>query len=966
MKSKPLNQPAFSAVSVLKKSIVPLMLLLTLGFSTVMASGVTPAIVSINIASANPTNAASVDFTVTFSTDVHGVDASDFTVVKSGTNGSVLQVTGTGSSYTVTINGVSGNGNLGLNLNASGTGILSDDTNDPIAETGFTGQSYTIDTTPATLTSGSYFSNNGYSSQYAKVNDNITLTVGFNEVLQSCTMTINGNAVATTPSNGNRNSTAVYTATGTDNEGNVPWTIQATDLAGNVRNYTNNDFGTFLAFDRTNPVVNIGAPVHAGVADLTDQVDYALNYTDANFNFSTLSTGDITLDKTGTADGTIQLNGSGTAYTVSVTGITGSGTLGFSVAANTAQDIPGNLADAGGPSAKIFVGALSNLTTTANLFGPTFDPLTTGGYTASVGELITSTTVTPTAADAGTTLQVRVNGGTYAAVTSGAASAPLPLIAGPNTIEVEATAPDAVTKEVYTLTVNRAYSSDATLTTIAATPNTKLTLVSGSNFRDYVASVKYNATTLAITATTREPMATITVNGVAVASGALSDPITLNADTTTIYTTITAGDGTTKKTYAVLVTRQLSTIATLATINLTPSAKLIRTTGTNYADYTATVETATSALHVTATAQDPGATITINGVPTMSGVQSDVIMLNADTTTIYTTVTAANVRIIKTYAILVTRKLSNVANLATIKTTPSSKLTLVAGTNFHDYTATAKSTTTAVSVTVTTREPSATVTVNGVPVASGALSAPVTLNADTTTIYTTSTAANGVTKKTYAILITRLPSDVATLATISTTPSSPLERSSGSNYVDYTTTVENATTELSITANAQQSAAKITVNGTPVNSGVLSAPVTLNTDTTTIFTTITAEDGTTQKTYAILVTREPSSSRFAANFARRGAVNDIIVHQNVSPNGDGQGDAMQIEGITAYPDNKLQIMNRSGNLVYEAKGYDNTTKAFSGRANNGKLQQAGTYFYSLEYKVGKETKRQTGYIVLKY
>ncbi|MEO6631846.1 MAG: gliding motility-associated C-terminal domain-containing protein, partial [Mucilaginibacter sp.] len=93
---------------------------------------------------------------------------------------------------------------------------------------------------------------------------------------------------------------------------------------------------------------------------------------------------------------------------------------------------------------------------------------------------------------------------------------------------------------------------------------------------------------------------------------------------------------------------------------------------------------------------------------------------------------------------------------------------------------------------------------------------------------------------------------------------------------------------------------------------------------------------------------------------------DIVVHQNLSPNGDGKSDALIIEGITSHPENKLQIISRSGNLVYQAKGYDNATKVFDGHANNGKLQQPGTYFYSLEYKDGKETKHKTGFIVLKY
>ncbi|MCO5949747.1 gliding motility-associated C-terminal domain-containing protein [Mucilaginibacter sp. RT5R15] len=48
-------------------------------------------------------------------------------------------------------------------------------------------------------------------------------------------------------------------------------------------------------------------------------------------------------------------------------------------------------------------------------------------------------------------------------------------------------------------------------------------------------------------------------------------------------------------------------------------------------------------------------------------------------------------------------------------------------------------------------------------------------------------------------------------------------------------------------------------------------------------------------------------------------------------------------------------------MVYEASGYDNQAKVFDGHSSvDGKLQQAGTYFYSLEYKDGKETKRKPG------
>jgi gliding motility-associated-like protein len=102
--------------------------------------------------------------------------------------------------------------------------------------------------------------------------------------------------------------------------------------------------------------------------------------------------------------------------------------------------------------------------------------------------------------------------------------------------------------------------------------------------------------------------------------------------------------------------------------------------------------------------------------------------------------------------------------------------------------------------------------------------------------------------------------------------------------------------------------------------------------------------------------------------AEQPIVADVLtIHQNVSPNGDGNSDVLLIDGIAAHPDNKLQIMSRNGVLVYETKGYDNAVKVFDGHSSiDGKLQQAGTYMYSLEYKDGNETKHKTGFIVLKY
>ena len=63
----------------------------------------------------------------------------------------------------------------------------------------------------------------------------------------------------------------------------------------------------------------------------------------------------ITLNATGTANGTVAVTGSGLTCTVTISNITGDGSLGISIAAGTASDLAGNMAPATGPSATFIV-----------------------------------------------------------------------------------------------------------------------------------------------------------------------------------------------------------------------------------------------------------------------------------------------------------------------------------------------------------------------------------------------------------------------------------------------------------------------------------------------------------------------------------------------------------------------------------------------------------------------------------
>ncbi|MCS7045072.1 MAG: hypothetical protein NZO58_01820, partial [Gemmataceae bacterium] len=126
---------------------------------TITAGDTTPPVVdSIVRADGNPTNAASVQFTVTFSENVTGVDASDFTLTTSGVSGaSITSVTGTGATRTVTVNTGTGSGTIRLDVVDDDT--IVDGAGNKLGGTGAgngdftTGEVYTIDKTAPVVVS---------------------------------------------------------------------------------------------------------------------------------------------------------------------------------------------------------------------------------------------------------------------------------------------------------------------------------------------------------------------------------------------------------------------------------------------------------------------------------------------------------------------------------------------------------------------------------------------------------------------------------------------------------------------------------------------------------------------------------------------------------------------------------------------------------------------------------------------
>jgi hypothetical protein len=107
-----------------------------------------PQVLSINRVGPELANPGSVQFQVSFSEPVAGVAASDFQVARSGSVSYTgpVSVSGSGASYTVTVNGVSGAGTLGLNLinNGSIHDLLTNSAQDHLLAGSFTGQTFQV------------------------------------------------------------------------------------------------------------------------------------------------------------------------------------------------------------------------------------------------------------------------------------------------------------------------------------------------------------------------------------------------------------------------------------------------------------------------------------------------------------------------------------------------------------------------------------------------------------------------------------------------------------------------------------------------------------------------------------------------------------------------------------------------------------------------------------------------------
>ncbi len=278
-----------------------------------------------------------------------------------GTAAAGVAVTGAGGSgtstnFAVTLSSLSGNGTLGIMVLANA--VTDTAGNGSLGSTNST--TFIVDTNAPTIQisapSHLYTSSNvvSYTVSYSDPHLLTTTLTSANVTVNQLSGTAQGTAVVL-------GSGPAYTVAVTNTTGNGQLSITigagtSLDTAGNANLATNS---TAFTVDNINPAVTVGLP-SVSLANASGQVGFQVDYYDLNFSTAALKSNDVVVSATGTAAaGSVTVTGASsggpsTNFLVTLSGLTGDGTLTIAVNPGVASDLAGNF-DAGAASPTNFI-----------------------------------------------------------------------------------------------------------------------------------------------------------------------------------------------------------------------------------------------------------------------------------------------------------------------------------------------------------------------------------------------------------------------------------------------------------------------------------------------------------------------------------------------------------------------------------------------------------------------------------
>lgn len=375
---------------------------------------------------------------------------------------------------------------------------------------------------------------------------------------------------------------------------------------------------------------------------------------------------------------------------------------------------------------------------------PAFAPTVTS-YVASVSNQTTSVTVTASLANP-QLAKMKVNN---QSVPSGQPVG-LTLAPGSNPVAVlvEETAPSGETR-IYNLVVNRAAPGSNKLASLVLSTGS-LTPTFNGDQTSYSAAVPFATSQITVTATTEDPAAKITINNQAVPSSQPSPPIALNVGANSIVVVVTAQDGSTRS-YTIVVTRQAN--VNLASLSVS-AGPLSPPFNKDVTEYQVSAPNLTSSTTITATIEQAGSTLAINGQPVASGQVFGPVPLVVGPNSFAVSVMASDRITVKTYTVVINRAPSSNALLSALAVSPGVMIPAFSSGATTYTVLNAGLFTPAANVTATVQEPNATITINGAAVASGT-PFQVPLPGPSTPISIVVRAQDTVTTVTYSVTVTK-------------------------------------------------------------------------------------------------------------------------------------------------------------------------------------------------------------------